>query len=146
MIPNFEQPPVVLLVDDEEDFREEFAVLLSRRGCEVTTAANAASALRELESNPRIELLMTDLRMPGMDGLALIDQVQRGRNRRDCVGFILVTGHGDFLNLKSVIEGPGMALMHKPVEVPAFMAQMASLLAHVRRERDTPEFAPFCRD
>lgn len=134
-IATLESPPVLLLVDDETEFREEFALLLSRRGCEVRTAASGEIALREIAADRRIEVLVTDLRMPGMDGLALIDQARRRRTGNDYMGFILVTGHGDFLNLTNEIQGANMTLLHKPVTIQAFMGQLASILALVRRER-----------
>lgn len=130
-----ELPPVVLLVDDETEFREEFALLLSRRGCEVSTATNGMSALQKIAADTRIEVLVTDLRMPGMDGLELVEKARCCRTGSDCMGFIVVTGNGDFLSVSSEIQGADIALLQKPVTIPAFLDRLASILAHVRRER-----------
>ena len=67
---------VVLLVEDEPFVRELGAMILSDAGYIVIEAANAADALVALEAAPEVELLFTDVQMPGaLDGLALARQV-----------------------------------------------------------------------
>lgn len=123
-------------MDDEDEFREEFALLLARRGCQVQTAANGAAALQVLAADRCIEIMITDLRMPDMDGLALIEQVRQDRASHDYIGFIIVTGHGDFLNLAIDVLNPNVTLLQKPVAIPTLMEHLATIAAHVRRERN----------
>jgi CheY-like chemotaxis protein len=68
---------VVLLVDDEPLVCAVAAMMLEDLGCEVVTAADAADALERLSTNPRIEILITDVNMPGMDGYALAKRPRR---------------------------------------------------------------------
>ena len=61
-------PARVLVVDDEEDFREVFASLLEQLGLEVTTASSGAEGLELAQSVP-FSLILLDQRMPGLTGL-----------------------------------------------------------------------------
>jgi CheY-like chemotaxis protein len=62
------QAPLVLLVEDDAEAREQLAFLIGRRGWRVRTAADGAQALRQLERGPLPELIILDLMMPVMDG------------------------------------------------------------------------------
>jgi len=65
----------ILIVDDEIEYQRVFSLLLSRRGYQVLTCSDGQTALRLLAEN-EIDLIMTDLKMPGMDGLTLIQKVK----------------------------------------------------------------------
>lgn len=81
----------LLLVDDEPSLLEIGKIYLERTtGITVTTADSAASALRELE-NKIFDAIVSDYQMPGMDGIAFLQEV-RGRSRT--LPFILFTGKG----------------------------------------------------
>ena len=80
----------ILVVDDEEMIRDLCYHILSAEGYQVTTAPNGKAAFEELNRN-MTDLLITDIKMPGMDGLELFEQV-KGLNR-DIVT-IFITGHG----------------------------------------------------
>ena len=66
----------VLIVDDEREVREVLWELLTLEGFEVRTAANGAMALTELLKDP-YDLLITDLNMPQMNGLELVDRIHK---------------------------------------------------------------------
>lgn len=61
----------VLLVDDDDEVRETSADMLEELGYHVTRAANGFEALERLASHPDLEIMVTDVRMPGMSGLEL---------------------------------------------------------------------------
>jgi DNA-binding NtrC family response regulator len=67
----------ILLVDDRQQLRELVEVLLCRIGYRVITASDGASALRAAREQESIDLLLTDLEMPGMRGDALASQFAR---------------------------------------------------------------------
>ncbi len=67
---------LVLIVDDEVQLTLSVARLLRRRGHDVRTATSGAEALGMLDG---VDLLLTDMRMPGMNGLELIAEVKRRR-------------------------------------------------------------------
>jgi CheY-like chemotaxis protein len=87
-------PPLsVLVVDDEEEVREELADMLDRRGMAVLTANSAEAALAVLRGRPDVGALITDIRMPGMDGLALAERALSGRTAAEALEVVLVTGY-----------------------------------------------------
>ena len=88
-------PSKLLLVEDDEANLETAASFLQRRNYQVVARPGVAGAMRALESDPEIGLVVTDLRMPGLDGFAIIrgagDLAQKtGRT----VPVIVLTGHG----------------------------------------------------
>jgi CheY-like chemotaxis protein len=62
---------MILLVDDDDDVRETSADMLAELGYEVVQASSGAEALDVLERRPELEVMVTDIRMPGMSGLEL---------------------------------------------------------------------------
>jgi two-component system alkaline phosphatase synthesis response regulator PhoP len=66
----------ILVIDDEEPVREVFVLALSRIGYTVETAADGESGLAKAEAQPP-DLIFLDLRMPGMDGVAVLRRLQR---------------------------------------------------------------------
>jgi len=90
------QPQRILLVDDEDGIRKVLGLSLADRGFEVHSAENAEKALalfRELKP----PIVLTDIKMPGMDGLELLRAIKA--EAQDSAGHdtevILITGHGD---------------------------------------------------
>lgn len=80
----------ILVVDDEEMIRDLCTHILTAEGYRVTTALDAAAALSELEHND-VDMLITDIKMPGMDGLELFERV---RAKNQDVVTVFITGHG----------------------------------------------------
>jgi len=69
-------PPRVLLVDDEENLRRTLSVVLHQEGYEVETAASGTDAIARLPQ-AIYDVVVTDVRMPGPDGLAVLEEVKR---------------------------------------------------------------------
>ncbi|MFH1913550.1 MAG: response regulator [Pseudomonadota bacterium] len=81
----------VLLVDDEEDIRELLGMLLDDLGFAVRTAANGADALAAFRLD-RPDIVLTDIKMPGMDGIELLGAIKA---LDQDVEVIMISGHGD---------------------------------------------------
>ncbi len=81
----------VMLVDDEEGVRKSFDRLLSERGFAVSTVEDGDRAVSLLREEPA-EVIVSDLRMPGLDGLQLLQWVH---DRQPGTRFILLTGYGN---------------------------------------------------
>jgi two-component system, cell cycle response regulator CpdR len=94
---------VVLVVDDDPLVLEVTATMLQDLGCEVVTAPGAKEALDKLSTDRRIEVLITDINMPGMDGHELARAAVRMRKR---LKVILLSGRKT--------EGCGFPLIRKP--------------------------------
>ncbi len=109
-------PPLsLLLVDDEEGIRTVLSLLLADMGCAVRTAASGAEALAMVRATPPA-VLLTDVRMPGMDGIDLLRAVKA---EFPGVEVLVLTGHGDMeLAVSSLRHGAGDFLT-KPVSPEA---------------------------
>ncbi|EGY24768.1 response regulator [Desulfovibrio sp. A2] len=104
-------PLPLLLVDDEEGIRTVLSLLLADMGCAVRTAASGAEALAMVRESPPA-VLLTDVRMPGMDGIDLLRAVKA---EFPGVEVLVLTGHGDMeLAVSSLRHGAGDFLT-KPV-------------------------------
>jgi two-component system response regulator GlrR len=80
----------IIVVDDEDMIRELCYHILSAEGYQVATVSNGSTALEELARMPA-DLMITDIKMPGMDGLELFERVKE--QNQDLVT-IFITGHG----------------------------------------------------
>jgi len=89
----------ILLVDDEAGIRKVLGISLCDSGYDVHTAENGAEALR-IFRKVRPPIVLTDIKMPGMDGIALLQQIKRACPDTEV---IMITGHGDIdLAIKSL--------------------------------------------
>jgi CheY-like chemotaxis protein len=93
----------VLVVDDDPLVLEVTAAMLVDLGCKTLTATTAEKALGQLHRNPQIEILITDINMPGTNGYDLAEQARRIRIGLDV---ILLSGRET--------EGYGFPLIRKP--------------------------------
>src|ERR1044071_6640793 len=88
----------ILVVDDEASIRLTLSALLKRAGYEITSAENGEEAVALLERQA-FDLMLVDLKMPGMDGMQV---VAAARQRQPDIAAIVLTGHG---SLDTAIEG-----------------------------------------
>jgi excisionase family DNA binding protein len=113
----------VLVVDDESSIREMLSKTLALAAYEVDTAADAAAALDLLRaSRTPYDLLIADLKMPGIDGLTLIRQV---RELQSTLRIIIITGYS---TKSSAIEAVNLGVsgyLTKPFRVPEVLAAAA---------------------
>ena len=103
----------VLLVDDEEDYRTTLAKRMAKRKVEVTEAENGPAALESLEKGV-FDVVVLDVRMPGMDG---IETLRRIKAINPLVEVIMLTGHA---SVESGIEGMRLGAfdyLMKPCEI-----------------------------
>jgi excisionase family DNA binding protein len=114
--------PRVLVVDDEPSIREMLTRTLSSERYEVDEASDASTALELLQHSEDYDLLIADLKMPGMDGLSLIRQVKA---LRADLPIIIITG---FSTESSAIEAVNLGVagyLTKPFHVPQVLAAAA---------------------
>ncbi len=89
----------ILIVDDEEGIRKVLSIALSDMGYEVLTAENGSAALHVFKA-ARPPIVLTDIKMPEMDGIELLRRLKQERPETEV---IMITGHGDMdLAIKSV--------------------------------------------
>lgn len=103
----------ILVVDDKEQMREVLRKFLAAEGYKVQTAASATEALTHIEST-RFDLILSDIRMPGIDGVELLKRV-RARDREAIV--ILMTAFGSIEAAINAIKLGAADYVSKPFEV-----------------------------
>ena len=101
----------ILIADDEENLRSLVARALALDGHDIVTAGDGAEALDLLAREDRFELLLTDIRMPVMDGIALA--LAAGREHPD-LGILLMTGYADQRERAAGLD----ALIHDVIAKP----------------------------
>ncbi|MEJ2143559.1 MAG: response regulator [Acidobacteriota bacterium] len=117
-----EVPSKVLLVDDEREFVQTLSERLQSRNVESAVVYNGQEALSLLATDEP-EVMVLDLKMPGIDGMEVLRRVKRDHPR---VEVIILTGHGSDREEKIARELGAFAYLHKPVDL--------DLLAQVMRE------------
>ncbi len=117
----------VLLVDDDALVRDALAAELRAAGLSVQPAANGTAALAALDSGSRADVLVTDLTLPGMDGVALIAEARR---RRPGLPAILLTGFAT--EAAGLAVGGRFSLLRKPVTSSELCERIAVVLEGAR--------------
>jgi len=120
--------PRILVVDDDESLRRVTQVQLEEEGYEVVTAASGEEALRLLERVPH-DLVISDLKMPGMDGVALLREI---RQRYPEVVVILLTAFGTVETAVEAMKLGAYDYITKPVNPDALRLIVERALDHVR--------------
>jgi response regulator NasT len=114
----------ILVADDEKDTREYLQQLLARLGHQVAVAADGAQ-LAELARRVEPDLIVTDIKMPGMDGIEAAATLNEGRE----IPVILVSGHHEADLLARVAGSHIMAYLIKPVGPADLEAAVAVAMA-----------------
>lgn len=122
----------ILLVDDVKDVRDGLSQILSDEGYDVMTAENGLQAIKKL-MNKHTDLIITDILMPEMDGIELIDKVKEFN--LPGLQYILISGGGrklandyDYLEITKKLTGVS-TLLKKPFKPEELLEVVNTLLA-----------------
>jgi DNA-binding NtrC family response regulator len=122
----------LLLVDDEAHQREMLSGILERAGYRVETAATAEQALSALERS-RFDLVLTDQKMPGLDGLALLERVQ---GLQPELPVVLMTAFGSVSEAVSAMKKGAADYLTKPFEKEELLLVLEKTLRQRRLEEE----------
>lgn len=103
----------VLLIDDERAIRRALKEILEFEGCQVTEAENGAQALQHLKDHT-FDLLFSDVKMPQMDGIELLDAIQ---SQGIDTPIIMISGHGTVENAVACIKKGAFDFIEKPLDL-----------------------------
>ena len=124
-------PAKVLIVDDEKDFVEMFSLRLETQGEKVSTAYSGKEAL-EVLCHVSIDVVILDIRMPGMDGIDTLKQI---KTLYPIVEVILLTGHG---STQTAVEGMKLGAFDYLMK-PADFEEIKLKLESARKRKDEQE-------
>ena len=103
----------ILVVDDEEGARELFNTILTDEGYEVTLANNGEEALSLFKNTP-FNLVITDIKMPVMDGLQLLQEIRKTESKTDV---IMVTAYGEVESYLKAMSLGAAEYINKPIRI-----------------------------
>ncbi len=108
----------VLLADDEKIYVESLAKVLRRRGFDVVAVFDGPSAI-DAVSSAEFDVIVLDLRMPGMDGLATLEKIRR---RDTLTPVLLLTGHADLERATKALRNGAADVLMKPCPVDTLVS------------------------
>jgi len=115
----------VLVVDDDDVFRNRLCRALTQRGWQVNSAQNGDEAIA-IAGKANSDLALVDLRMPGMDG---IDLVEKLREQNAAVTIIVLTGYGSIPTTISAMKKGADYYLSKPADADQILAAFERLQA-----------------
>lgn len=123
----------VVIVDDDPQCLVEYRELVEALGYPCHQASDAASALRLIASDPRIGMVLTDIRMPGMDGLTLLEELsERFMSARPLVS-IVITGQTNVDTAVCAMRFNAVDMLAKPVSLDSLSASLRRATARWAR-------------
>ena len=103
----------ILVVDDEKHIRDSCIKLLQRKRYDAEGAGSGAEALEMIEKNP-YDLVLLDVRMPGMDG---IEVLRRAKELSPDILVLILTGHGTIDTANEALELGAAGFIRKPIAI-----------------------------
>lgn len=111
--------PKILVVDDEPDLEllinQKFRKEIKENKYNFIFANNGVVALKKLNEDPEIELVLTDINMPEMDGLTLLTKIKELKN--PLMHSVIVSAYGDILNIRTAMNGGAFDFIVKPIDL-----------------------------
>ncbi len=125
----------ILLVDDDQSFLEVMAFLLEEEGYEVARERSGPAAFERLQGAP-FSVMVTDLKMPGFDGLTLL---KRARGLAPDLLVIVTTAFGDLATAVAAMKAGAFDFLPKPCDRDHFKLTVRRALEHARLRREVSE-------
>ena len=138
-----ESPIKVLLVDDEENFTATLSKRLVRRGFEVRVAYDAFEAGALMEDEP-VEVVVLDMKMPGIDGLQALKRI---KNNFPGVEVILLTGHAVMGDAIESMYSGAFDFLLKPASLELLVCKIqdAAMTRRLAQNGDTSGLVSHCK-
>ncbi len=118
----------ILVVDDEEGARDLFNTILTDEGYDVSLANGGEEALSLFKSNP-FNLVITDIKMPVMDGLQLLQEIRKMGSKTDV---IMVTAYGEVESYLKAMSLGAAEYINKPIRIKELKRIVHKILTEQR--------------
>jgi adenylate cyclase len=130
----------ILVVDDEPDLEALITQKFRRQIRDGTVAflfaRDGVDALAVLSGNSDIDMVVTDINMPRMDGLSLLQNLQEGEEK---ISTIIVSAYGDMSNIRTAMNRGAFDFLTKPIDFPDLETTIAKTIRHIKVLRDARE-------
>jgi YesN/AraC family two-component response regulator len=132
---DFKVPSKVLLVDDEREFAQTLSERLQLRSMGAAVAYDGESAL-DLVQDDEPEVMIIDLKMPGIDGIEVLKKVKKTRPE---IEIIVLTGHGADTDKEQCMQLGAFAYLQKPVDIDDLSETLKKAYDKIRKGRQTQD-------
>src|SRR5215471_15528969 len=129
----------ILVVDDDDEFRESLSLNLMDEGCAVTTFANGPSVLEHVAAGESADVVLLDWRMPGMNGLEVLREL---RQRGVMTPVIFLTALSDDIYEEAALAGGAVDFIDKSRRL-SILVRRIELIAEGQRPRWLPRQRPY---
>jgi len=127
----------ILFVDDEADLEplvlQKFRRQIRDGSISFLFARDGIEALERLEDDCNVDLVVTDINMPRMDGLSLLQKLQEGE---DALSTIVVSAYGDMSNIRTAMNRGAFDFLTKPIDFADLEATIAKTVRHIELLRE----------
>ncbi|MBR1208918.1 MULTISPECIES: adenylate/guanylate cyclase domain-containing protein [unclassified Bradyrhizobium] len=127
----------ILVVDDEPDLEtlvlQKFRKQIRDEAVSFLFARDGIEALQLIELHPQIDLVVTDINMPRMDGLSLLQSLQEAEVKKST---IIVSAYGDMSNIRTAMNRGAFDFLTKPIDFVDLEATIAKTVRHVEMLRE----------
>jgi len=128
----------ILVVDDETDLevliKQKFRQKIREHKYEFVFAINGKQALEKLEQNADIDVVLSDINMPEMDGLTLLSKINE---QNTLLKSVIVSAYGDMENIRTAMNRGAFDFVTKPVNFEDLELTMEKTIKHVQQMRET---------
>jgi adenylate cyclase len=128
----------ILVVDDETDLevliKQKFRQKIRDQHYEFYFAINGRHALEQLEVNPDIDIVLSDINMPEMDGLTLLTKISE---KHQLLKAVIISAYGDMDNIRVAMNRGAFDFITKPVNFDDLQLTMEKTIIHVKQLKDT---------
>jgi class 3 adenylate cyclase/FixJ family two-component response regulator len=128
----------ILVVDDETDLevliKQKFRQKIREHKYEFLFAINGKHALEQLELNDDVDIVLSDINMPEMDGLTLLSKINE---QKTLLKAVIVSAYGDMENIRTAMNRGAFDFVTKPVNFEDLELTMEKTLSHVHQMRET---------
>jgi DNA-binding NtrC family response regulator len=128
----------VLIVDDEKNIRLTLAMVLEGEGFAVRAVSSAEQALAALDAED-VDLLLLDVRLPGMSGLELLEQLRKGAKPYGQIPILMISGHASLADAVEAVKLGATDFLEKPLDRDRLVITVRNCLDHAGLRREVAE-------
>src|SRR6516162_8755099 len=130
----------ILFLDDEPDLQalvlQKFRRQIREGAVTVIFAHDGIEALESIERHPHVDLVVSDINMPRMDGLSLLQKLQEAEDKKST---IIVSAYGDMSNIRTAMNRGAFDFLTKPIDFADLETTIQKTVRHVEMLREARE-------